>query len=241
MNKHTIAEKEKVTGMFDSIAGRYDFLNRFLSFRSDVRWRKKMIRMLIRNHPKNVLDVATGTADVAITCARNGIQKIVGVDLSEKMLEKGREKISALGMEKQIQLFNGDAENIPQADESFDAVTVAFGVRNFENLEKGLAEMLRILRPGGAVWILEFSKPKNAIIRNLYFFYFRNILPIIGKSISGNRKAYRYLFDSSMHFPANEKFVDILNQTGFCNSGYRRFTFGVACLYYGIKPLSRKS
>lgn len=238
MTKITLAEKEKVTEMFDSIAGRYDFLNRFLSLRSDVRWRRKMIRRVCESSPALVLDVATGTADVAIACVRAGIPEVKGVDLSQKMLEAGIEKIRELGLEKNIQLLRGDAEEIGFPDDTFDAVTVAFGVRNFENLEKGLSEMRRVLKPGGNVWILEFARPRPALIRAVFYFYFRNILPFIGKRISGNRKAYRYLFDSSMRFPSDVRFTEILARCGYRNTGFTRYTWGIACLYHGNKPVA---
>jgi demethylmenaquinone methyltransferase / 2-methoxy-6-polyprenyl-1,4-benzoquinol methylase len=229
-------KKKQVENMFDKIAFRYDFLNRFLSAGVDVRWRKKAIRELVSLQPKNILDVATGTGDFAITSykiLKPG--KITGIDISEKMLEIGRIKIAKLGLENKIQLLNGDSEAIFFEVGSFDAVTVAFGVRNFENLEKGLSEIYRVLRPGGKVVILEFSKPSLPIIKGLYKFYMKFITPNIGKLISKNNDAYQYLNDSVQQFPEKQKFINILNQSGYRYSFYKTLSLGICTIYCGEK------
>ena len=199
--------------MFDKIAFRYDFLNRFLSAGIDVRWRKKAIKQLVSLQPKNILDVATGTGDFAITSYRIlKPEKITGIDISEGMLDIGRKKIVKYGLQSHIQLLNGDSEAILFDDDSFDAVTVAFGVRNFENLEKGLSEIYRVLKPGGKLVVLECSKPSLPVIRNLYNFYMKFVTPKVGKLISKNNDAYQYLNNSVQQFPEKETFIHILNQ-----------------------------
>ncbi|MCD4737303.1 MAG: bifunctional demethylmenaquinone methyltransferase/2-methoxy-6-polyprenyl-1,4-benzoquinol methylase UbiE, partial [Bacteroidales bacterium] len=200
-------KKAGVQLMFNSIAPRYDFLNRFLSARMDVVWRKKTIKIIGKNNPKTILDVATGTGDLAITALRIHPEKIVGIDIAEEMLEAGRKKLQKRDADHIISLEKGDSENLRFKDGSFDATMVAFGVRNFENLEKGLTEMYRILKPGGQCLILEFSKPKVFPVKQLYSFYFRNIVPMLGRIISGDLSAYTYLPDSVGTFPDGQDFL----------------------------------
>lgn len=230
------SKKKQVENMFDKIAFRYDFLNRFLSAGIDVRWRKKAIRELVSSQPKNILDVATGTGDFAITSYTIlKPEKITGIDISERMMEVGRKKILKLGLEKHIQLLNGDSEAIFFKDGSFDAVTVAFGVRNFENLEKGLSEIYRVLKPGGKLVVLEFSKPSLPAVKKLYNFYMKFVTPNVGKLISKNNDAYQYLNDSVQQFPEKETFIHILNHTGYRHSFYKTLSLGICTIYCGEK------
>ena len=232
----TESKKKQVEKMFDKIAFRYDFLNRFLSAGIDVRWRKKAIRELISLQPKNILDVATGTGDFAITSYQIlKPEKITGIDISEGMLEVGRKKIMKYGLQSHIQLLNGDSEAIFFKDGSFDAVTVAFGVRNFENLEKGLSEIYRVLKPGSKLVVLECSKPSLPVVRNLYNFYMKYITPKIGKLISKNNDAYQYLNNSVQQFPEKETFIQILNQLGYRHSFYKTLSLGICTIYCGEK------
>jgi len=233
-------KKEQVAAMFDNIAGNYDFLNHFLSMGIDIRWRKKAIRLLKPYHPKYILDVATGTGDLAIAALSLHPDKVVGVDISEKMIEIGREKIKKKKLTDKIQLLPGDSEKLIFIDDSFDAVTVAFGVRNFENLNKGLKDIYRVLKPGGVVVILEFSMPKKSPFKQLYNLYFRYILPVIGKMISKDYAAYTYLPDSVMAFPQGEAFTNILQSIGFNTTKHISLTFGVATIYIGEKTSSVK-
>ena len=234
--KSTEAKKKQVEEMFDKIAFRYDFLNHFLSAGVDVGWRKKAIRQLESIRPKKVLDVATGTGDVAIlTYKILKPEAIVGIDISEGMLDIGKKKIKTLGLQKHIELLKGDSETINFEDNSFDAVTVAFGVRNFENLEKGLREIKRVLRPGGKVVILECTKPTLPIIKNLYNFYLNIVAPALGKLISKNKNAYQYLNDSVQKFPEREVFTNILKKTGYKNPTCETLSLGICCIYCGEK------
>ncbi|MFT4153703.1 bifunctional demethylmenaquinone methyltransferase/2-methoxy-6-polyprenyl-1,4-benzoquinol methylase UbiE [Parafilimonas sp.] len=234
--KNVAAKKKQVAEMFNSIAGRYDFLNRFLSIGIDKSWRKKAIKELKEVKPKTLLDVATGTADVAIAAYKIlTTEKITGIDISEGMLELGRKKIQALQLEEKIELHVGDSETINYADFSFDAITVAFGVRNFENLEKGLAEMLRVLKPGGKVSILEFSKPRAFMFKGIYNLYMRIVAPGFGKMFAKNKEAYAYLNNSVQAFPDREKFVAIMNETGFRKTYYKPLSLGICCIYCGSK------
>ena len=228
-------KKEQVAEMFDNIAPRYDFLNHFLSFGIDKVWRSKAIRLLIKHSPSNILDVATGTGDFAIEALKTGAQKIIGVDISEEMLVVGRAKIKALGVGHRIILQNGDSEELSFSDSLFDAVTVAFGVRNFENLSKGLDELFRVLKPGGIVCILEFSKPKYFPVKQIYSFYSFYILPFLGRLFSKDRSAYRYLPESVERFPDGEEFLTVLIKSGFNQTNQHRQTFGVATIYTGVK------
>ena len=230
------SKKKQVENMFDKIAFRYDFLNRFLSAGIDVRWRKKAITHLKNLQPENILDVATGTGDFAITSyklLKPG--KITGIDISDGMLELGRKKIKKLGLEGRIQLLNGDSEAILFDDNSFDAVTVAFGVRNFENLEKGLSEIYRVLKPGGKLVVLEFSRPRLPVVKNLYRFYMKFVTTNIGKLISKNNDAYKYLNDSAQQFPERDSFTHILNKLNYRDSFYKTLSLGICTIYCGEK------
>jgi demethylmenaquinone methyltransferase/2-methoxy-6-polyprenyl-1,4-benzoquinol methylase len=230
----TKGKKEQVAEMFDDIAPKYDFLNRFLSAGIDVGWRKKALRQLLPYHPKNILDVATGTADVAILAARIlQPERIVGIDISEGMLELGRKKLLKEGLTPLIELQTGDSEAIKFPDASFDAVTVAFGVRNFENLEKGLREIRRVLKPGGRLIVLEFSKPTVPGIQQLYNLYMRMVAPGMGQLFSKNRDAYQYLSNSVEKFPEGRAFTDILQLTGYKDTTCKKLSFGVCSIYGG--------
>ncbi len=228
-------KKEQVAKMFNNISGRYDFLNHFLSLGIDIRWRKKAIKELALLHPKLILDVATGTGDFAIQSLSLKPEKVVGVDISDGMLEVGRKKILTKHLDHKIELLNGDSENLPFETGYFDAVTVAFGVRNFENLEKGLAEMFRVLKPGGKVVILEFSKPSSFPFKQLYNFYFKFVLPKIGRMVSQDQAAYTYLPESVQAFPDGKDFLQILSVVGYKNTSCKPLTFGISSLYTGIK------
>ena len=230
------SKKKQVENMFDKIAFRYDFLNRFLSAGIDVGWRKKAIRLLLSSQPKNILDVATGTGDFAITSYEIlKPEKITGIDISEGMLEIGRKKIIKAGLQQNIELINGDSEAILFDDNTFDAVTVAFGVRNFEHLEKGLDEIKRVLKPGGKLIVLECTKPSAPVIKQLYNFYMKTITPKIGKIIAKNNEAYKYLNDSVLQFPEKESFIHILNQSDYRNAFYKTLTLGICTIYCAEK------
>lgn len=225
-------KKEQVAKMFDSIAYRYDFLNRFLSAGIDIRWRKKAISQLKDIHPKQILDVATGTADMALLEMKLlSPDKITGIDISNKMLEIGRQKIEKQGMGEKITLLNGDSETINFPDNSFDAVTVAFGVRNFENLEKGLSEIKRVLKPGGKLVVLEFSKPKTKGFRWFYNIYMKIVAPQFGKLFSKNKDAYNYLNNSIQAFPEGEQFITILNHLGYSHTLCKKLSLGICTIY----------
>jgi demethylmenaquinone methyltransferase/2-methoxy-6-polyprenyl-1,4-benzoquinol methylase len=228
-------KKVQVARMFDSISGNYDFLNHFLSLGIDIRWRKKAIKLLAEGKPKFILDVATGTGDFAIEALKLSPEKIIGVDISEGMLEMGRKKMHANKYDSVIELRTGDSENLPFEENKFDAVIVAFGVRNFENLEKGLTEMLRVMRPGGRVVVLEFSKPRLFPMKQLYSFYFNFILPKIGKLFSRDSSAYSYLPESVQAFPDGQDFLSILNKLGYKNATCQSLTFGISSLYTATK------
>jgi demethylmenaquinone methyltransferase/2-methoxy-6-polyprenyl-1,4-benzoquinol methylase len=231
-----LSKKDQVADMFNNIAPRYDFLNRFLSAGVDIWWRKKAILQLKKLNPKNILDVATGTADVAImTASVLTPDKITGIDISDGMLEIGRTKIKKQGLEKTIELLNGDSETIKFADNSFDAVTVAFGVRNFEHLEKGLAEIKRVLKPGGKLVILEFSQPKTAGVTQLYNVYMKLVAPNVGKIFSKNRNAYKYLDESIKKFPEGKNFTLILDNLGYTNTYCKPLSLGICSIYCGEK------
>lgn len=229
------AKKKQVAEMFDSISSKYDFLNHFLSLGIDIRWRKKAIKMLRDLQPKQILDIATGTGDFAIESLKLNPEKVVGVDISEGMLNVGRQKMKKKGYSDIIEMQSGDSENLNFEDNSFDAVIVAFGVRNFENLEKGLSEMNRVLRPGGRAVILEFSKPTAFPFKQLYNFYFRWILPKIGKVVSKDNAAYTYLPESVNEFPYGDDFLKILGKTGYKNTQCKPLTLGISSIYVGEK------
>ena len=229
------SKKEQVTNMFDNIAPKYDFLNRFLSVGVDTIWRKKAISQLNNNH-QYILDVATGTADVAIEISKRlKPTHITGMDISSEMIKYGQSKVDKAQLNEVIKLEVGDSENLRYEDAQFDAVTAAFGVRNFGNLEKGLKEMHRVLRQDGKIVILEFSKPTMFPFKQLYNFYFRNILPFIGKITSKDQKAYGYLYESVQSFPDYDKFADILENLGFRSVEWKPLTLGICTIYTGIK------
>lgn len=230
------SKKSQVSTMFDNIAPWYDFLNHFLSLGIDINWRKKTIRALKGLNPRQILDVATGTGDLAIEASKQlNPEKIIGIDISNEMLEVGRVKLRKRNLTPTIELVYGDSENIQFADNTFDAVTVAFGVRNFENLDKGLTEMLRVLRPGGKAAILEFSKPTLFPFKQLYNFYFKNFLPVIGRITSKDPKAYSYLYESVQAFPDGQRLVNLLEQLGFKSVDFKPLTLGICTLYIATK------
>lgn len=229
-------KKEQVASMFDSIAFRYDFMNRFLSAGIDVTWRRKALQQLKALKPKYMLDVATGTGDVAIMANKMlNPEKITGIDISEGMLEFGRKKLLEQGLTAKIELLKGDSETINFNTDTFDAITVAFGVRNFQNLEKGLSEMYRVLKPGGKLVVLEFSRPKLPGVKTLYNLYMKVLAPGIGKMFAKNRKAYKYLNDSVQAFPERKNFIKIMEQCGFKNTYFKPLSLGICCIYCGSK------
>ena len=221
--------------MFDSISGKYDFLNHFLSMGIDIRWRRKAIALLKDLQPKTILDVATGTGDFAVEALRLKPSKIIGVDISEGMLDVGRQKMKARQLDGIIELRSGDSEKLPFEDNFFDAVIVAFGVRNFEDLERGLSEILRVVRPGGRVVVLEFSRPTKFPMKQLYNAYFTAILPLIGRWVSRDQAAYSYLPESVQAFPDGPDFIRILSDVGYKNPQCKSLTFGISSLYWGSK------
>jgi demethylmenaquinone methyltransferase/2-methoxy-6-polyprenyl-1,4-benzoquinol methylase len=228
-------KKEQVRVMFDNIAHKYDFLNHFLSAGIDIGWRKKLVKMINKHQPQHTLDVATGTADLAIALAKKTKTPIIGIDISNGMLDIGREKLKKLNLDQQIVLQQADSENLPFDDNVFDAVMVAFGVRNFENLDKGLAEMNRVLKPGGMLAVLEFSRPRKFPVKQLYNFYFRFILPFLGRLISKDKGAYTYLPESVGKFPDGQDFINHLTSCGYHKNSERRLSFGIATIYTGFK------
>jgi demethylmenaquinone methyltransferase/2-methoxy-6-polyprenyl-1,4-benzoquinol methylase len=224
-----------VASLFNSIADTYDFLNHFLSGGIDIYWRRRALKLLGNSKPKNILDVATGTGDFAIAAVSYGVEMVYGIDIADKMLEIGKQKTLKKGLNEKIKLEVGKAEALRFEDYSFDAAIVAFGVRNFENLEKGLSEMHRVLKNDGKILVLEFSKPKVFPVKQIYFFYFKYVLPLVGKLISKHHAAYDYLPDTVMNFPEGEIFLDILTKVGFNNTRQHRMTFGIATAYLGVK------
>jgi len=229
------SKKEQVAQMFDNIAFRYDLLNSILSLGIHKGWRKECVKLLSEHKPKLILDVATGTGDFAIECAKLKPEKIIGVDISEGMMKFGREKLIKKGLEKLITLEYGDAETISFPDNTFDAIVVGFGVRNFENLEKGLINLHRVLKPGGKLVILEFSNPRNGFIRWAYNFYFNKVTPFIGRLFSKDVRAYTYLPESVKAFPDNERFTDILKKLKYEQTRYKSLCFGISAIYEGSK------
>lgn len=230
-----LGKKEQVAQMFDAISGNYDGLNRVISFGIDVNWRKKVLKIISDANPDNILDIATGTGDLAILMAQTTASKIVGLDISVGMLEVGKKKIADKNMSNKIEMIIGDSEDLPFGDASFDAITVAFGVRNFENLEKGLGEILRVLKPGGKFVVLETSNPTKFPFKQGYQFYTKNVLPLIGKVFSKDDSAYGYLSESASVFPFGEEFNNILKKTGFIDVKAMPQTFGVATIYSASK------
>lgn len=221
--------------MFDNISARYDFLNHLLSLGIDKGWRRKVVKRIAATHPETILDIATGTADLAIALSKIPNTQITGVDISAGMLKVGGEKIEKKGLKERIALQLGDSENLPFEDNSFDAITVAFGVRNFENLEKGLEEIHRVVKPGGTIAVLEFSQPTGFPFKQIYRFYFKYILPTLGRLISKDQSAYTYLPESVDAFPYGQRFIDILGKIGFTQASAKPVTFGVATIYIATK------
>ena len=231
----SLGKKEQVAQMFDNISGNYDGLNRVISFGIDVSWRKKVLQLVANTYPKTILDIATGTGDLAILMTKTNAEKIIGLDISAGMLEVGRKKIEDRKLSDKIEMILADSENMPFEDNTFDAITVAFGVRNFENLEKGLSEILRVLKPNGIFVILETSIPEKTPYKQGYTFYSKNILPLIGKLFSKDNVAYQYLSESASVFPYGEALNDILRKTGFISVVAQPQTFGVATIYSASK------
>ncbi|MEL7269676.1 MAG: bifunctional demethylmenaquinone methyltransferase/2-methoxy-6-polyprenyl-1,4-benzoquinol methylase UbiE [Bacteroidota bacterium] len=230
-----LGKKAQVTQMFDTISKDYDGLNRVISFGIDIKWRKRVVQLLKAKKPESILDIATGTGDLAIAMTKTGATKIVGLDISPGMLEVGKHKVADKKLDETISMVVGDSENLDFEDNSFDAVTVAFGVRNFENLEVGLKEIHRVLKPEGSLVILETSVPTRTPFKQGYFFYTKYILPAIGKIFSKDRSAYRYLSESASVFPYGQAFNNILSKTGFIGVENKPQTFGVASIYVATK------
>lgn len=233
--QQTGSKKEQVAQMFNKISKRYDFLNHFLSLGIDIFWRKKAIKLLKSHAPRHILDIATGTGDFAIQAMSLNPEKIIGIDISLGMLEIGRQKVVEKGLQKQIDLQLGDSENLEFNDNNFDAVIVSFGVRNFQNLNRGLEEMYRVLKPKGTVVVLEFSKPQQFPFKQVYGWYFTQILPRIGRMVSNDESAYRYLPESVKHFPSGQGFVEELKAVGFNNCICKTVTFGISSIYLARK------
>lgn len=233
-NDASRTKKEQVEEMFDNIAHRYDFLNHLLSLGIDITWRKKAVKFIGSIQPKNILDVASGTGDFAFEALALKPEKVTGFDLSEGMMNFGRAKAEKLGVSNTVEFVKGDSEKMPFADHQFDAITVGFGVRNFENLENGLREMYRVTRPGGKIAILEASQPNNTIIRALFGLYFGHVVPMIGRLFSKDARAYSYLPESVRAFPQGFDFVKILENIGFRNIKWQPLTFG-ACAFYSME------
>jgi demethylmenaquinone methyltransferase/2-methoxy-6-polyprenyl-1,4-benzoquinol methylase len=231
----SLGKKEQVAQMFDNISGNYDSLNRVISFGIDIKWRKKVLKIVSDTNPKIILDIATGTGDLAILMTQTKAEKIIGLDISAGMLEVGKKKVADKNLSNVIDLVLGDSENIPFEDNYFDAITVGFGVRNFENLEKGFSEILRVLKPGGVFVILETSVPDKTPYKQGYRFYSKNILPIIGKLFSKDNSAYGYLSESAAVFPYGEALNNILRKIGFIDVVAMPQTFGVATIYSASK------
>lgn len=235
--KNEDSKKNQVRDMFNNISGRYDFLNHFLSLGIDKWWRRRALNTLKKYNNKKILDVATGTADLAIL-AQNKLNpdSIIGIDIADKMLQIGRQKIEHIQLSHKISLETGDSEHLRFESDTFDTAMAAFGVRNFEHLEEGLSEMYRVLNKNGVIMVLEFSRPRIFPIKQLYNFYFKYILPIIGKIVSKNNVAYDYLYESSSTFPCFEDFTAVLDKIGFINTRYYPLTFGICTIYLGEKP-----
>ena len=228
-------KKEQVATMFDNISANYDGLNRVISFGIDISWRKKVVQLVSKNNPKQILDIATGTGDLAIMMSQLNPDKIIGLDISAGMLDVGKRKIANVNLSDKIDMVVGDSENMPFDDNTFDAITVSFGVRNFANLDKGLTEIKRVLKPGGTFVVLETSNPTKFPLKQGYKFYTTYILPFIGKIFSRDKAAYSYLCESANIFPFGEAFNNILQKNGFINTEYRPVTFGVATIYSATK------
>ncbi len=235
--QHKGAPKEQVEAMFDSISKNYDRLNRILSMGTDRRWRSRAIDLIgLHIRPVTMLDVATGTGDLAIEALKLGPRKVTGIDISGKMLEEGRRKITRMGLGERIELVKGDSQTMQFGDQTFDVAMSAFGVRNFEDTAAGLREMCRVLRPGGMIMVLEFSRPSWFPLKQIYGLYFRRILPRIGRKVSGDPDAYTYLPESVMSFPDNERFLELMLRAGFTGVKQTRLTGGIASIYHGFRP-----
>ncbi len=228
-------KKDQVAEMFDNIAPKYDFLNHLLSMGIDITWRKKAMKILGELNPKAILDVATGTGDFAMEAMSLNPEKVVGLDISGEMLNVGRQKINKKGWSSTIEMVQADSEAMPFQDETFDAITVGFGVRNFAHLEVGLGEMLRVLKPGGQVAIIEISQPTSFPVKQVYNVYFKHILPAVGKMVSKDARAYTYLPESVTHFAQGQEFADILTKVGYKNATFTPLTLGTATLYIASK------
>jgi demethylmenaquinone methyltransferase/2-methoxy-6-polyprenyl-1,4-benzoquinol methylase len=229
------SKKQQVEEMFDNISARYDFLNHFLSLGIDKAWRKIVRKRVTETGATYILDVATGTADLAIELSKIPESKIIGIDISRGMLDRGDIKIEQLKLNERITLQQADSENLPFKDNTFDAITVSFGVRNFESLENGMKEMLRVLKPGGMLAVLEFSKPRNPLFSAIYWFYFKYILPTVGRLVSKDATAYTYLPQSVAAFPEGEKFKELAKSYGFSDVNFKGLTFGISTLYRCVK------
>ena len=230
-----LGKKQQIAQMFDTISNEYDDLNRVISFGIDIKWRNKVVQIVAEKNPENILDIATGTGDLAINLTRTKATQIIGLDISEGMLEVGREKILKKELHKTIDMVVGDSENLPFDADTFDAITVAFGVRNFENLEVGLAEILRVLKPGGIFVVLETSVPTKFPFKQGYYLHNKIVLPLVGKLFSKDKVAYSYLSESASKFPYGNAFNNILDKTGFTSSKAFPQTFGVATIYTATK------
>jgi demethylmenaquinone methyltransferase / 2-methoxy-6-polyprenyl-1,4-benzoquinol methylase len=230
-----VKKKDQVEDMFNDISGEYDFLNHFLSLGVDYRWRRKFVRSLAAYKPRKILDVATGTGDLAVLISSLDQTAVTGIDLAVNMLAIAEKKVQNKGLNDQITFRQADAEKIPFPDDSFDAVTVAFGVRNFEDLEKGLSEMRRVLRPGGVMMILEFSHPASFPWKQAYGFYSRYVIPFVGRMVSKNKNAYSYLPESVAAFPSGNDFLDVLQRVGMRKTTQNTLTFGISTIYTGEK------
>lgn len=230
------SKKVQIEAMFDNIAPNYDLLNRVLTLGIDTRWRAKAIKQLKEHNPASILDVATGTGDFALEAyKRLSPEKIVGIDISHEMLELGRKKVTKKGLEDKIELIKADSEDLPFDDSSFDAVTASFGVRNFENLEAGIKENYRVLKPGGRIVILEFTKPRSFPFKQLFNIYFRYVLPVIGRVKSKDPAAYKYLYESVQAFPDYDAFLKVMKNVGFKSCSWTSLSFGICAIYQGEK------
>ena len=230
-----LGKKEQVEQMFDNVSTNYDFLNRVLTFGLDINWRKKVVRKVAQNNPKQLLDIATGTGDFAIMLAKLKPEKVIGLDISQGMLNKGIDKIKKRNLQHIIEMVQGNSEDLPFTDNTFDAITVGFGVRNFENLNIGLKEIYRVLKPGGVLAILETSQPEKFPMKQLFKFYSKYIIPTIGGLFSKDKSAYSYLPESAAAFPYGKKFNNILLKNGFNNATNKPLTFGIASMYLATK------
>ncbi len=230
-----LGKKDQVEQMFDKVSKNYDFLNRVLTFGIDISWRKKVVKVIAKNNPRQILDIATGTGDFAIMLAKLNPEKVIGLDISQGMLDMGIEKIKNKKLDGLIDMIQGDSENMPFEDNSFDAITVGFGVRNFENLDKGLQEIKRVLKPNGVLAILETSQPEKFPMKQLFKFYSKFIIPTVGNLFSKDKNAYSYLPESAAAFPYGENFNNILLKNGFNSATNRSLTFGIAAMYTAKK------